>query len=100
MANSTETGRGVGNEQGEEKGRGPTKFKFSVDGRQFETDQPLLTGAQAKALASIDPSFGLFLESHGNRPDRQIGDNEAIDLSEPGREQFYTVPPATFGGRR
>lgn len=82
------------------KDRGAEKFKFTVDGKHFETDQPSLTGAQIKAFASIDPGFGLFLESHGNRPDQQIADGQAADLSEPGREQFYTVPPATFGGRR
>jgi hypothetical protein len=100
MPNTTGALRGGEKDAGGEKGRGPEKFKFSVDGRPFETDQPSLTGAQVKAIASIDPSFGLFLESHGNRPDQQIADHQAVDLSEPGREQLYTVPPATFGGRR
>lgn len=83
-----------------DKDRGPEKFKFNVDGAHHETDQPSLTGARIKVLAGIDMSFGLFLESHGNRPDQQIADSEIVDLSAPGREQFYTVPPATFGGRR
>jgi hypothetical protein len=89
-----------GSDDTEKEKGGPKKFKFSVDGREFETDQRSLTGAQIKALASIDPSFGLFLESRGNRPDQQIADSQTVHLGEPGREQFYAVPPATFGGRR
>lgn len=72
-------------------------YKFAVDGRPFESEQPILTGAQIKAKASVDPSFGLFLEGHGHHPDEQIGDGQKVDLREPGREKFYTAPPATFG---
>lgn len=75
----------------------PARFKFLVDDKPLESDQPVLTGAQIKALAKVDPSFALFLEGRGNEPDRQIADGEAIDLSEPGRERFYTVPPAVMG---
>jgi hypothetical protein len=75
-------------------------YKFTVDGRNFESEQPILTGAQIKAKASVDPSFGLFLEGHGHKPDEQIADNQKVDLSEPGREKFYTAPPATFGRTR
>ncbi len=77
-----------------------TTYKFTVDGRHFESDQPILTGAQIKARASVDPSFGLFLEGHGNKPDEQISDGQTVDLREAGREKFYTAPPATFGFAR
>ena len=75
-------------------------YKFTVDGRNLESEQAILTGAQIKAKASVDPSFGLFLEGHGHKPDEQITDNQNIDLREPGREKFYTAPPATFGRTR
>jgi hypothetical protein len=75
-------------------------FKFSVDSRPFESDQPVLTGAQIKARASVDPSFGLFLEGRDQAPDQQIGDSEPVDLRKPGRERFYTAPPANFGTLR
>ena len=74
-------------------------YHFSVDDKQLKSDQPILTGAQIKALAQVDPSFGLFLEGHGNDPNRQIADNESVDLRAPGIEKFYTAPPATFGSR-
>jgi hypothetical protein len=79
---------------------GVRPFKFSVDGRPFESARPDLSGAQIKAIASVDPSFALFLEGHGHAHDQQISDAQQVDLSEPGREQFYTAPPATFGARR
>lgn len=75
-------------------------FKFTVDGKALESEQPVLTGAQIKALAQIDPSFGLFIEGRGQQPDQQIADSQSVDLRQPGRERFYTAPPATFGGAR
>lgn len=74
-------------------------FKFSVDNRPLESDRPVLTGVEIKALAGVDPSFGLFLERHGKDPDLQINDGDQVDLREPGRERFYSVPPATFGAQ-
>jgi hypothetical protein len=77
----------------------PEVFKYSVDGRPYESDTPVLTGAQIKARAGVDPSFLLYLESHGGAPDQQIADATSVDLREiKGREQFYSAPPATFGG--
>jgi hypothetical protein len=72
-------------------------FKFMVDNRPFETNEPVVTGAMIKARATIDPSFTLCLEGKGDAPDRQVGDADSVDLREPGRERFYTVAPATFG---
>jgi multiubiquitin len=79
---------------------GAKKFKFRVDDRTLETDNEILTGAEIKRLAQVDPSFQLFLEVPGeSRPDQQIGDNDPVNLSKPGIEKFYSVPPATFGLR-
>jgi hypothetical protein len=72
-------------------------FKFMVDNRPYETEQQVITGAQIKATAGVDPSFGLNLQGHGQDPDRKIADGDSVDLSEPGREHFYSVPPATYG---
>lgn len=80
-----------------DKPKGHRQFRFQVDGSPFSSDEPVLTGAQIKAIASVDPQFGLFLEGHGHDPDRQIGDSETVDLRAPGVERFHTVPPANFG---
>lgn len=66
-----------------------------VDGHEYKVQQSALTGAQIKALASKDSQYQLFLEAHGNDPDRAIGDNESVSLKN--GMHFYTVPPATFG---
>ena len=76
------------------------QYKFKVNDQVFETEQPILTGAQVKALAQIDPSYQLFLEIPGeSKADRQIGDTDQLNFAEPGIEKLYTVPPATFGSR-
>lgn len=72
-------------------------YHFHVDGKPFTSEEAKVTGSQIKARAVVDPSFGLFLEGHGNDPNRPIRDDEVVDLSEPGVEKFYTVPPANFG---
>ena len=73
-------------------------YKFKVDDKMFESVEAVLTGAQIKQKASVQPSFQLFLEVPGEaQPDRQISDTDKANLAEPGVEKFYTVPPATFG---
>jgi hypothetical protein len=73
-------------------------FKFFVDGKQFESTNANITGADLRRIAQIPPTYGIFLEEHGHdKPDRQITDGTSIDLGAPGNEKFYTVPPATFG---
>jgi hypothetical protein len=73
------------------------KYHFTVDEKKFESDVAVLTGQQIKTKAGADPTHGLFLEGHGKHPDRQIRDDEQVDLSEPGNEDFFTAPPANFG---
>jgi len=81
-------------EHGDEK----KKFKIFVDDTQYPWDSPKITGGQIRQLANIDPNFQLFLEEPGpEKPDRLITNDQEVDLTEPGVEKFYTVPPATFG---
>jgi hypothetical protein len=76
------------------------KYHFFVDGKQYETNQPNLTGAQIKAMVTgFNPAYQLFLEEHGDHPDRPVADTENISLdpAHHGVRKFYSVPPATFG---
>jgi hypothetical protein len=73
------------------------EYKYSVDGKQFETTDQRLSGSQIKERAGVGSNFGLFLEGHGKTADRPVGDAEVIDFALPGHESFYTAPPATFG---
>jgi len=73
------------------------KYEFFVDGKQYKTEKPHLTGAEIKTIASAPANYQLFLEEEGDKPDRPIPDNETVDLQ--GKiKHFFAVPPATFGG--
>lgn len=74
------------------------QYPLTVDGRPLMSTVAQPTGAQIKALAGVDPSFALYLEGRAQEPDSLIADGQAVDLREPGREKFYTAPPAVFGG--
>lgn len=78
----------------------PEKHHFFVDAKRYETDRSSLTGAEIKAIATVTPTYQLFLEEKGDRPDRAISDGESVELK--GGEEtrhFYAVPPATFGSK-
>jgi hypothetical protein len=81
----------------EGQSKDPRKYILQVDGHEFRTDHAQLTGAQIKALASIDPSYGLFREGHGHGSNEQITDAQIVDLSHPHDNKFFSAPPATFG---
>ena len=73
-------------------------FVIHIDGVEYKVSQASLTGIQIKALAHKDAQYQLFLEQHGNDPDKLIGDTEGVQMKN--GLHFYTVPPATFGGAR
>lgn len=79
-----------------------SSFHFFVDAIKYETEKGTLTGAEIKAMVpGFDPAYQLYVEGHGNDPDRLVADSEAIGLDPAGQgiRKFYTVPPATFGAR-
>lgn len=75
------------------------KYQYFVNHDKYESDLPQLSGAQIKArIPNLEPGYGLSLEGHGNEPDRQVGDDEIVNLeSGHGPLRFTLVPPATFG---
>ena len=76
------------------------EFPFYVDANRFVTPHKSLTGAQIKAQASVTPTYQLFLEEEGDRPDKPISDGEGVEMKEGEHiRHFYAVPPATFGIR-
>jgi hypothetical protein len=73
------------------------KYFFSLDGKKYETDKSSINGADVRAkLPPEKAGYAIFLEAHGNEPDRQITDIEAFSL-EKEHLCFYSVPPANFG---
>ena len=79
-----------------EPGKGKEYFYF-VDGVRYESDVSSITGREIKVRANIDPTYTLLLEGHGGKPDQIITDDTSVDLSQPGIEKFFAIPPATFG---
>jgi len=72
----------------------PHLHHFFVDGNEYPTEKPSLTGLEIKAIAGVPGNYQLFLEEEGNAPDRAISDGEAIGVE---KKHFFAVPPATFG---
>lgn len=83
------------NEGHPEEGKGPKHFEIFIDAKRFEVEQTTMTGAQLKALASIDPSYQLFLEMQGHDDDKLIGDNESVSIKS--GLHFFAIPATTFG---
>lgn len=71
-------------------------YEFFVDAKKYETSDRSLTGAQIKTMAGVTPTYQLFLEEEGDKPDRAISDGEGVDMADRVKH-FFAVPPATFG---
>lgn len=73
-------------------------FKILVDQKPFDWPEQFITGIQIKELAGTDMSYGVWLKINGPGEDAPIGDDEQFDLSQPGREHFFTGPTQTTEG--
>lgn len=83
-----------------EKPRDKKTYKYKVDDSLLEHSEPKITGRQIKESAGVSLSYQLFLEVPGEaHEDKQVQDEESVDLSRPGLEKFYALPVATFGNR-
>jgi hypothetical protein len=78
---------------------GKKKYFFFLDGTRFESDTSSINGADVRAkLPPEKAGYAIYLEAHGNEPDKQITDAEAFSL-EKMPLRFYSVPPANFGAQ-
>lgn len=74
-------------------------FHYFVDGVKYAVTENSLTGAQIKAkISNFNPAYQLVLEGRGNEPDKVIADTQTVNVDVDPPLQFYTVPPANFGG--
>lgn len=76
--------------QGDKQGEGHGKFyTFFVDDREFQVDQPVVTGARIMELAGIPVEVGLnLIEEDGTQ--RPVRPGDEIELK-PGR-RFKKAP--------
>ena len=80
-----------------EKPDKPGSVDIVIDHKPFRWDKPAITGAEIKQLAGVDPSFGVWMELPGPE-DPPVEDDEAIDLTTPGVERFFTGKKETREG--
>lgn len=74
------------------------KFKILVDQKPFEVEGQFITGAQIKSLVNAPANYGVWLKVSGPGHDKEIADNEQVDLDQPGREHFFTGAKNTTEG--
>src|SRR5258708_17929119 len=73
------------------------KYFFFLDGKKYESNATSITGADVRAkLPPEKAGYAIYLEGHGDEPDKQITDAESFTL-EKKEPHFYSVPPANFG---
>jgi len=70
-------------------------FTIHIDNKLIKVDQLRMTGAELKALAGLDATYQLFLEEKGDAPDRQISDDDTVEMEN--GLHFFASQPATFG---
>ena len=81
-----------------ENKKGPKTFKIIVDHTPHNWQRQFITGMEIKDLAGVDASYGVWQDLPGPE-DPPVGDNEKIDLLEPGVERFFTGIKTTTEGK-
>jgi len=74
------------------------KIKIMIDQKPFEVDEQFITGAQIKAKVGAPTNYGVWLKVSGPNQDKEIANNEQVDLAQPGREHFFTGAKTTTEG--
>ncbi|HEY6202483.1 MAG TPA: multiubiquitin domain-containing protein [Candidatus Limnocylindria bacterium] len=64
--------------------------EFTVNGKEVQTAERVLTGAAIKALGGAPADARLYQDKGGGAADREIADGEEVHIHED--EAFYTVP--------
>lgn len=74
------------------------KYKILIDQQPKEVEEQFITGGQIKALVGVPAHYGVWLKITGPGDDKEIADNEKVDLAQPGREHFFTGSKTTTEG--
>ncbi len=74
-------------------------YKIMVDNKPFDWHAQFITGRDIKNLVGAPADYGVWIKVKGPGKDIEVGDDEKVDLSQPGREHFFTGPKSTTEGR-
>jgi hypothetical protein len=73
-------------------------YKFKIDETNHEWEEAIITGAQLRALPpGVPDNMDLYLKEPG-KPGRLIERDDEVDLSQPGRDKFYTQDASSEAG--
>lgn len=67
-----------------------------INGTAHRVTEDRLDGLQIRALGALAPADDVVLEGKGDEPDRVLGDDEVITLTQ-GPIQLFSRPPTMFG---
>ncbi|TAL64476.1 MAG: hypothetical protein EPN88_10920 [Bacteroidetes bacterium] len=74
------------------------KFKILINQKPYEVNDQFITGSQIKSLDGSPANYGVWMKGNGPDPDKEVADNEQVDLDQPGREHFFTGSKTTTEG--
>ncbi len=73
-------------------------YKLKVENKGYDWPKQFIKGAEVRALGPGTPAdMDLFLKEHG-KVGRLIGNDEEVDLSNPGIERFYAQNASSEAG--
>lgn len=76
----------------------PIDYKIKINRQNYDWPHPTITGSQIKQLANSPADWVVNQKVSGPGEEPEIGDNQAVDLTGPGPEQFTTRAPSTEFG--
>ncbi len=65
-------------------------FKILINNQPFDWSKQFITGIEVRTLGQITMEYYVYLKVNGQGGDILITDELQTDLSNPGREQFYS----------
>lgn len=73
-------------------------YKFKIDEEKHQSDEKILTGKELRAFPpGVPDGVDLYMKL-GGKPGKLIGNDDKVDLSEPGLEKFYTQDASSEAG--
>ncbi|WP_192933985.1 multiubiquitin domain-containing protein [Sinorhizobium saheli] len=76
----------------------PVTYHIRINRQNYDWPEPTITGGQIKQLAGSAADWIVNQKVKGPGEDPEIGNDQMVDLTVPGVEQFTTRAPSTEFG--
>lgn len=73
-------------------------FNIMIDNKPFDWESQFIKGSEIRSLGNIPENYEVYLKINGPGEDEKVENETKVDLSKPGREQFYACKPNTNNG--